>query len=377
MTMGKRKGMGLFLLMCFLLSIAAGCSASKDAAQKTGTTPKDDYVVQLGYRDCDHMTAAVIAKDTGIFDRLGVKVNVTGSGEVAQAMAAGKMDCAYIHVPSSYLAYQKDPRVIMAANNHIGGSWYLVVANNIKDNKDLIGKKVALGTNANQTSASWVMMADRLGIPADPKQYENFDMKDANEFIALKTGQLDGFTTCDPYGSYAEYEKVGKVVGSDGKLPDGDWGVCCGYMMRKDFAKEHPELAKKMLKAHSEALEIIYTNPIKAGKIFAANYKVPEEVGYMTIYRKTVQEGRTLTWEVDPQALVRTFENSKQLGITKWLKFDKLDASFIDTSMMDQAGVDDFDEFIKTKVDPIFPVGMSYEDWKNKALEIDNASSKA
>lgn len=370
MIKGKRKGIVLFVLLCFLASIVAGCSSSKDASAPKG----DDYVVQLGYRDCDHMTAAVISKDSGIFEKLGLKVQVTGSGEVSQAMAAGKMDVAYISATSSFLAYKKDPRVKMVANNHLGGAWYLVGSNNIKTAKDLVGKKVALGAKAHETNAGWINAATKLGLPLDAdKNYQNFDMKDANKFIALKTGQLDGYTTCDPYGSYAEYEKIGHILAADAKLPDGTWGDCCGLMMRMDFVKEHPELAKKMVIAHTQAIELMYTNPLKAGRIFAANYKVPEEVGYLTMYKKTVKEGRTMTWKLEPDALDRTLKSFMNLGVKKWQGY-KWDPTFIDSTIIDSAGVDDFDDFIKTKVDPVFPLGMSYEDWKKKATEIDNAN---
>jgi len=43
----------------------------------------------------------------------------------------------------------------------------------------------------------------------------------------------------------------------------------------------------------------------------------------------------------------------------------------VDKSLLDSCGADDFDAFIKEKVDPVFPQGMSYEDWKAKAMEMD------
>ena len=33
-----------------------------------------DYTVNLGYYNCDHMTAACVGKDSGIFKALGMKV---------------------------------------------------------------------------------------------------------------------------------------------------------------------------------------------------------------------------------------------------------------------------------------------------------------
>jgi len=368
----------LLLIICLLAGTLVGCSSSKDASApkdtasdgKKAEVPVDNYVVKLGYYNCDHMTGACIAEDAGIFEKLGLKVQVTGNGEVPKAMAAGQMDCGYVGVTGLRLAYGKGAPVFVAANNHLGGSWYLVASNKIKDAKELVGKKVALGSNAHETYLGWVNLAKKLGIPADTKEYQCFDMKDADEYLAMKTGQLDGFTTCDPWGSMAEHEKTGHILGADLKLASGNWGVCCVYAMSNKFSKEHPELAKKMLLAHTQALEYIYTHPAKSAKIFAENYKVPEEVGLMTIYKKTVEEGRTLTWELNRDNMEELFMDSKEAGIKNFLDY-KSDPNFANTMLLEQAGVDDFDQFIKDKVDPVFPLGMSYKDWKKKAMEID------
>ena len=42
----------------------------------------------------------------------------------------------------------------------------------------------------------------------------------------------------------------------------------------------------------------------------------------------------------------------------------------------EDAGVDDFESFIKESIDPVMPIGMTFEDWYNKAKEIDNISEK-
>lgn len=53
------------------------------------------YKINLGYYNCDHMTAACVGEDTGIFKALGLNVTVTGNGNVPEAMSAGQMDMAY------------------------------------------------------------------------------------------------------------------------------------------------------------------------------------------------------------------------------------------------------------------------------------------
>lgn len=372
----KIKPVMLIIVLISLIALLAGCGGSKTSNQSKNTNisipEKDkDYVVQLGYYNCDHMTGACIAKDAGIYDELGLKVNVLGNGKVPEAMAAGQMDVGYVGNSGSMRAYIKGSPIIVAANNHLGGSNYLVVSNNIQDPQQLLGKKLALGTDPEKTSISWIQYAHKLGLPIEGKNYEVLNMADKDEYFALKAGKLDGYTACDPWGSMAEYEQTGRVLAESPKLPSGEWGECCAYHMSKQFAADHPELARLMVLSHTKALEYIYTKPVRSAEIFAANYQVPMEVALMTIWKKTVAEGRTLTWKLDNGYWQRQIDTELAAGT--------LDAApdlneFIQPQFLNESGADDFDTFIKEKVDPVFPLGMSYADWKAKAGQLEGKS---
>lgn len=84
----------------------------------------------------------------------------------------------------------------------------------------------------------------------------------------MKTGELDATLMCDPYASKAEYEKCGCILHTFLQLPSGEEGVCCVLSMRKGFADEHPELARKMILAHSLAIQLAYTRPPACGRDF-------------------------------------------------------------------------------------------------------------
>ena len=377
-----KKSLILLGMMVVIMILITGCGTQTTSENTTGNTTENktenttgqlseadkDYLINVGYYNCDHMTAACIAKDTGIYDALGLKVNVTGNGKVPEAMAAGKMDVGYIGTEGLMQAFLKGAPIIVAANNHLGGSYYLVGSNGIKAPGDLVGKKVALGTDPEKTNSSWITIAKTAGIPAEGKNYETFDMGDKDKFFALKANKLDGYICCDPWASMAEYEKAGYIVQTMSKLPTGDWGSCCVFSMNQNFAKDHPELAQKMILAHSQALEYIYTHPYKSAEIFSKNYSVPLEVALMTIYKKTVGEGRTLNWEINKKNFQD--EINYELNVGTLAKAPGID-EFIKTDLLAQAGTDSFSTFIKDKVDPVFPLGMSYDAWKKKAAEID------
>lgn len=159
-----------------------------------------DYVIKLGYYNCDHMTAAPVSRDAGIFEEMGLKVEVIGNAKVPEAMAAGQMDVGYIGFERVVRAHLKGCPIFIAAMNHLGGSYYFVLRNDLfelyrKDPKVLLGKKLSLGTDPEKNSGEWVTFTRKIGLPTEGKNYATFNMADKDEFLAMKTGSLDGYMT--------------------------------------------------------------------------------------------------------------------------------------------------------------------------------------
>lgn len=377
------KNLKKLTLALGILTLSTGlvaCGSDKGSAQsgKPDTTGivqsikdmklpeiKDDYTVKLGYYNCDHMTAACIGKDAGIYEALGLKVEVTGNGKVPQAMSAGQMDAGYISFQNVTRGINKGTPITIGANNHEGGSYYLIVSNDVNEPKDLVGQKLGVGTEP-EKSWAWRQMAKDMNIPVEGKNYEgiNFD-SDKSAYIALKTGEIKGYTACDPWGSMAEYEKTGKIMNVFDSV-DGEKTICCVFALNTNFVKDHPEVAERLMLAHTKSIEYLYANPYKAAKIFAENYSVPEEVALMTVYKKTVEEGRTITWDIDNGAIDKRLKENISHG-----DYEEVDKNqLIQTDLLDKCGKDDFNTFIKEKIDPVFPTGMSYDEWLKKAKEI-------
>ena len=364
----KKNKIVLFMSMALVSVSLIGCGNKEEVS--TDSTDKD-YEINLGYYNCDHMIGAAVGEAAGIFKDMGLNVKLTGNGKVPEAMAAGKMDAGYIGNRGLIGANGKGSPIMIGANNHIGGSMYLVVANDIEKPEDLYGQKVALGDLKGE---GWIAgYAKTLNLSTDEKDYELVTMgSDADKYLALTTGQIKAFTTCDPWGSMAEHEGTGKIMGTYMKMDD-KMGICCAYSFNKKFVEEHPELASDLLVAHQESIKYVYENPYEAARIFSKYYKVPEEVSLMTIYKKCVSEGRTLVWEIE--------EESFKHAYSVYEKYDLIDPlptfeDLIAYDVYDAAKLDDFGKYIEEKVDPIFPLGMSFEDFKAKAMEIDKESQK-
>lgn len=331
-----------------------------------------NYTVNLGYYNCDHMAAASLGEATGIFKALGITVKTTGNGNVPEAMSAGQMDMAYCGWTTTLSAVQKHVPLFIAAENHTGGSEYLVVSNKIEKPEELIGKKISVGTEPEKNNLNWAEWTKQLNIPEDITKYDNQEMSDSDEYLALVAGSLDGYICCDPWGSMAEYSKAGHVmVRQDTDRPSGH-GTCCKVAMNYTFSKAHPELAKRMLLAHTLCIQYMYEHPYRAARIFSAYYNVPVEVALMTYWRKLVDEGRTIRWDLNLDYMRNQLATMREYGIRDDINTVNVE-DYVDLSYFDQCGAKNFEDFAKEKVDPVFPEGMSYEDFKKKALAIDHA----
>lgn len=167
-----------------------------------------------------------------------------------------------------------------------------------------------------------------------------------------------------------------KEDGTDGNDLD-NWGVCCVYAMSNNFREEHPELAKRMVLAHALSIQYIYQHPYNAAMIFADAYGTKPEVALNTIYMKTVKEGRTLTWQFS--------EKNLENYIANYTKFDHIPEEdipnindvekFMSTDLIKECGVEDFSDFITNTVEPMYPTGITFEDWLAKAKEIDGITT--
>ena len=404
--MKKQGRIGAFLLMLLMmLQVLTACSSDTSSIPESNevnekyealvnvdydkiiaslpelTEEEKDHIVEMGFRDCDHMVAACIGEAAGIYENLGMKVNVTKTGKIYEAMAAGKMDCAYMGFGGLVKSVYKGAPICIAAGNHTGGSWYLVVSNDIEKPEDLIGKKLAIGSGA-EKSTSWHEVAEDIGIPVEISNYEVFDMKDKDEYFAFKAGQLDGFTCCDPWGSYAEYEGVGKIMSTSwgaasGNTEGDEAGIHCCYGFNTNFIEEFPNLATRLMYAHILSVQYMYQHPYRAAEIFTDYFGVPLEVSLRTIWVKMLEEGRTITWDLVENNFKVYLDEYERYGIAPEdrapSELDNLEKVW-NREPMENAmacGAPDFAAFISDKVDPVYPVGMSFEEFLTVAKEID------
>lgn len=232
----KKRLVSVLLVMALLVPTVTAChDSSKDSqatkdVQATGYDPEEaakkfdfgelsdedkNYTIEMGYNNCDHMVGAIIGEKAGIYKALGLNVNVTKSGETLKALTSGAMDVGYTGIEGAIRAVNQGAPFSMAAANHMGGSRYLVVSNDITEPSQLVGKTISM-TAEPEINPEWLTWSEKLGIPADASSYNIVSMGGQDAMFALKAGQIDAFTCCDPYASIAEFEGFGHIMGTAG-----------------------------------------------------------------------------------------------------------------------------------------------------------------
>ena len=404
----KKKLIASLLAAAMLCSLLTACHNSSETntvdVESTDFDPKKavedyefgelseeekNYTVEMGYFNCDHMCASIIGEKSGIYEALGLKVNLTKSPETVNALISGAMDVGYIFFSKNLMS--DDSPVYQAAANHLGGSRYLVVSNDIDvdDPLSIEGKTISMDAEP-QVNSEWRKWSEEYGFSFQPEDYDIVAMGQKDAMFALKAGQIDAFTCCDPYASQAEFEGFGKImcISWGANLEEGELlteenaGTCCSYAMSVAFRKKYPELARRLVYAHMLSVKYLYEHPYNAAMMFADGFDVDPYVGLRTVYMKTVAEGRTITWQWSEQ----TMQNNEDFQ-TQWkdpavpeediiFAKDSMKSLELSNEIFEEAGVPDFDEFIKDSVEDKFPLGMTFEYWYNAAKKIDNISDE-
>lgn len=389
----KKRILAIILVSVIMVPILTGCTDSSketiikeidyDPAEEVAryelgelSDADKDFEIQMGYRDCDHMVPSIIGEEAGIYKALGLDVVVTKTGKIMEAMSSGQMHVGYQGIGGAINSVNKGAPLFMAAANHLGGSRYLVVSNDIEEPKDLVGKTLAIGSRAD-LGTEWRNWCEELEIPVELGNYKVVDMGDRDKVFALKAGQLDAFSACDPYGSLVEFEGFGHIMATgwgahiSDSLEEG-WGMCCIYCMNNEFLEEHPELARRLVLAHALSIKYLYEHPYNASMMFAEGFGVPPEVGLKTVYMKTVAEGRTITWQFSKENLNNYIQYFYDWEIPEE-EIPNIDdyEKFMSADLLKTCGIEDFDIFIKEKIDEEFPIGDTYEEWLTKAKIID------
>lgn len=236
-----------------------------------------DDTVKIGYLPSDHDAALFVADAQGKYAEKNITtelVQFNNGGDLMTAMASGEVDVGYVGIAPVLSSVEKGVPVKVISSAQTEGSGIVVTdESGINSAADLKGKSIA---TPGEASIQYVLLSYYLkenGLSTDDLNISAMKVPSMND--ALKTKQIDGIITFQPYVSIAENQSGNKVlVDSSEMLPDHP---CCVVVASDDFIKNHEDTTKEIIAIHEEATNFINEN-IENGTSDAVVKLLPSDI---------------------------------------------------------------------------------------------------
>jgi len=176
---------------------------------------------------------------------------------VVRALASGDVQIGNIgSSPLAVAASQQVPIEVFLLASQLGNSEALVVKKSISKPEDLIGKRIGVPF-ISTTHYSLLAALKHWGIK--PGQVQIVNLQPPAIIAAWQRGDIDGAYVWAP--AVNELEKDGTVLTDSAKV--GQWGAPTldVWVVRKDFAQQHPEVVKAFARSAIAAQQPYIDNP--------------------------------------------------------------------------------------------------------------------
>ena len=320
----------LFEILCISSIIITSCGQNPNNLETNGkenntvknSAKKGEYVVQIPIYPGLCASAMQIAKINGYFDEVGLKYEEVSFSTTSDLdlLATGKADITYDLLPTYVQRIANGLDVKIAGGIHYG--CINVVAGNdtgINSVNDLRGKKIAVPSSLGSDPAIMlqrVLKEANIGYTPDNMEVELQVFKDTDLAVALENGSVDAFVSWDPFASMVAKQGKGKLIWEQSKAEYTKDEFCCLAGLRPEFIEEHPEEAKKLMKALKMATDYIVSDTKSAvDKVIEAKY-VPD--GDRELYVEILRSyNYTVNHEEGIASFARCAEDLNKMGIIK------------------------------------------------------------
>jgi NitT/TauT family transport system substrate-binding protein len=218
-------------------------------------------------------TVAYIAKDTGLFAKNGLDVELIliDSGPTVHALIAGDLSVAGVGASRIVASGLEGSglRILAATNNR--QPYKLIVPTGITEPAQLKGKKVGVGAVGGLDDTSMRLGHSRLGL--DPNKDGKIVVAGgkATRFAALTSGAVSAIVIDPPYTLDAK--KLGLNVLFD-FIESGPKTVYGTVAAKDTYVKQNPEVVRGLLKAMIAATQFYKTNKAKSIEIMAKYMRI-------------------------------------------------------------------------------------------------------
>lgn len=256
-------------------------SASSSSASASAARHEPVALVPLQYGVIRGLTTSNLAKEDGFLERALARVNATlvwrgpFSNTPNDALSAGQVDVSFTTATgaASALLGNVDYRIFAYQEPDWDGEGIWVrPAAGIHSLRELKGHTIA--TDKGSSGHHVLLKAlEKAGLTPQDVKISYFDPADA--LAAFNSGQVDALSTWRTFGASAEKQgggvriASGRDIGSDNALL---------YVVRAQFAQEHPQIVKAVFEALHDAAAESAAHPDATAALWAKLGKLPPDV---------------------------------------------------------------------------------------------------
>lgn len=272
----KHKTMSRTILGIVLLLSLTVFSASCQKTEKS-IGPKEKITIGVA-EGAQYSLPFIIAREKGFFQEEGLDatIRVYPSGKKAfEAMFAGEVDSATLaQTPIVLSSFMRDDFAVFATVAYSYDNNKVIGRKDRGGSKpaDLKGKKIGITAQTSSHFFVHVYLAEH-GI--EPSAVKMVDFAPTDLPGALKDGKVDAIAIFEPYASMAMKALPDKAVRLQRSYL---YKQTSNLAVMRSYAKGHPELLIKMLKAVDRATIFIKQNKKESLAIMAKVLKLDEDV---------------------------------------------------------------------------------------------------
>lgn len=278
----KKKFLLISLLTAIIAVLAAcGNNDSNNEGNKT-ENGKEANEVRIGYFPNMTHIATIVALENGYYEeQLGEDIKITTNtfndgSSFMEAMSTDAIDLGTVGPTPALNTYVKNPKHEIIAGAVNGGAVLVVSGDSdIKSVKDLAGKKVAIPTFGSTQDVGLMKSLKDAGLKVQSSGGDVITIKQAPADTAalILKGELDAAATQEPWGVNIETTAGAKLLLDENEFAWGNESTNTVLVAQTDFTKGNPELTKKALKAHIQAINFINEKPEEAIQLFLDHVK--------------------------------------------------------------------------------------------------------
>lgn len=257
-TFVRVAGVALFAILAWM---------SAPAAVSAQTKPD---VVRFGYYAGPRPW--VIGKARQMFDKdMGTKIEwiqFNSGADALTALASGQVDISRMGSTPTVAAIARGlPIEMIAISGVIATSERLIVKDPIKSLADLGGKRIAYPPGS---TAHYALMAALKVATLSASDVMLLSLNPAEMLAAWQRGDIDAAYVWGPFSHRMERAGGHQLVATKDLQANGYY-VWNDYVVRKAFAKEHPDLVVQFLKTFEKTVEMYKSDTAAMVKLIAGD----------------------------------------------------------------------------------------------------------